>query len=393
MTDKPLAGLKVIDLSRILAGPAATQILGDFGADVIKVERPGQGDDTRSWGPPFVPRPDGTDSTESAYYLCANRNKRSITLDFKSETDLKTLHQLITKADILVENHKTGSLAPYGLDYQSLSKDYPGLIYASLTGYGQTGPSAHESGYDFMIQAVGGIMSVTGPEDGMPFKTGVAIADLMAGQYMLNGILAALYYREKTGIGQQIDISLFETQLAWLANIGQHYLTSGQNPPRMGNAHTTIVPYEAFEAADGYLVLAVGNDAQFQRFCKTADLTALADNPAFARNPDRVRNREKLLPMIRDRIKQQTVKWWLENLQAANIPCAPVNSVADAFNHPQAKAREMVIEMPHPDSADPIRLIANPVRFSKTPVSYDRPPPKCGAHNAEILKEWLDDTA
>ncbi|MGM0422740.1 MAG: CaiB/BaiF CoA transferase family protein [Pseudomonadota bacterium] len=392
MTQKPLAGLKVVDLSRVLAGPAATQILGDFGADVIKIERPGTGDDTRKWGPPFVKQPDGSDSSESAYYLCANRSKRSIEIDFKTDQGLETLHKLIDQADILVENYKTGGLVPYGLDYKQLSDRCPGLIYASLTGFGQTGPCADQSGYDFMIQAVGGIMSVTGPEDGMPYKTGVAIADLMAGQYMLNGILAALYHREKTGQGQHIDISLFETQLAWLANVGQYYLTSGDNPPRMGNAHSTIVPYEAFEAADGFIVLAVGNDTQFQRFCQTADLQELSDHPDYATNPARVKNREKLLPFIRDRIKQKTVQTWLEQLGAAKVPCGPVNSVAEAFAHPQAAARKMVVEMDHPDSTDPIQLIANPVRFSKTPVTYDRAPPKCGEHTQEILKEWLDDT-
>lgn len=392
MTQKPLTGLKVVDLSRVLAGPAATQILGDFGADVIKIERPGAGDDTRKWGPPFVKQPDGSDSSESAYYLCANRGKRSIEIDFKTDQGLETLHKLIDQADILVENYKTGGLAPYGLDYKQISDRCPGLIYASLTGFGQTGPCADQSGYDFMIQAVGGIMSVTGPEDGMPYKTGVAIADLMAGQYMLNGILAALYHREKTGQGQHIDISLFETQLAWLANVGQYYLTSGDNPPRMGNAHSTIVPYEAFEAADGFIVLAVGNDTQFQRFCQTADLKELSNHPDYATNPARVKNREKLLPFIRDRIKQKTVQTWLEQLGAAKVPCGPVNSVAEAFAHPQAAARKMVVEMDHPDSADPIQLIANPVRFSKTPVTYDRAPPKCGQHTQEILKEWLDDT-
>ena len=280
----PLSGLKVVDLTRVLAGPMATQTLGDFGADVIKIEHPIHGDDTRKWGPPFITKPDGTDSSESAYYLSANRSKRSVALDIKNQGDLATLQKLISKADILVENFKVDGLKGYGLDYYTLKKDHPSLIYASLTGFGQTGPAANKAGYDVMIQAMGGIMSVTGPADGMPYKTGVAIADLMAGQYLLNGILAALYHRTQTGKGQHIDVSLFETQLAWLANLGQYYHTSGKNPPRVGNAHNAIVPYECFEAADGHLIIAVGNDSQFQALCTAIERPDLGADEHYKTN-------------------------------------------------------------------------------------------------------------
>ena len=392
MTTAPLNGIKVLDLSRILAGPSATQILGDFGADVIKVERAGSGDDTRQWGPPYVKNRDGGDSSESAYYISANRNKRSIALDFKDAEDLKLLKSLIAKADILVENFKVDTLQAYNLDYKSLAQSYPRLIYASLTGYGQTGPYAQKAGYDFMIQATGGIMSLTGPKEGPPFKTGVAIADLMAGQYMLNGILAALYFREKSGEGQHIDIALFDTQLAWLANCGQYYLTSDQNPPRVGNAHNAIVPYEAFETADGYMVLAVGNDRQFEKFCAIAGLKVLSKDQRFTTNPARVKNRDILLPHIRSAMKQHKTGWWLSNLEDSGVPCGPVNTVAEAFNHPQTAARGMTIKMPHPDTDTPLSMIANPVRFSKTPVTYRYAPPKCGADTKAVIEDWLNST-
>ncbi len=385
MTGSALDGIKVIDLTRVLAGPSATQILGDFGADVIKVEKPGTGDDTRAWGPPFVS--DG--SSESAYYLSVNRSKRSIALDITTAEGQETLHRLIEKADILVENFKVGGLEKYGLSYEQIKNKYPRLIYASLTGFGQTGPAKDAPGYDFMIQGIGGIMSTTGPADGEPYKVGVAISDLMAGQYLLNGILAALYNREKSGVGQQIDVSLFETQLAWLANLGQYYLTSGEDPPRVGNAHTTIVPYEAFETSDGHFILAVGNDTQFKSFCMISGLRDLAENSAYKTNPARVKNREKLLPIIRDAVKKKTRAQWLDLCEKNNIPAGPINKISEAFSLPQVAARDMVIEMSHPDSDTPVKLTGNPVKFSGTPVSYKKAPPKCGADTDDILKDWL----
>ena len=391
MTSQLLDGIKVVDLSRVLAGPAATQVLGDLGADVIKIERPGQGDDTRKWGPPFVTKPDGSQSSESAYYLCANRSKRSVEIDLKSSEGQKLLHRLIAKADVLVENFKIGGLDKYGLGYDQIKDKYPGLIYASLTGFGSTGPLADQSGYDFLIQAMGGIMSATGPKDGAPYKTGVAIADLMAGQYLLNGILAALYHREKTGKGQHIETSLFETQLAWLANLGQYYLTSQNDPPRVGNAHTTIVPYDAFEAKDGYFILAIGNDRQFKDFCDCVDRPDLADSADYATNSERVKNRARLIPILQDIIKEKPIQGWVDLLSPYSIPCGPVNSISQAIDHPQSKARNMVIEMDHPDSGTPIKMIGNPLNFSKTPIHYQHAPPKLGAHTQEVLKEWLEE--
>lgn len=390
MKNAPLNGLKVVDLTRVLAGPSATQILGDFGADVIKVERPGTGDDTRAWGPPFVKNPDGSDSSESAYYLSVNRSKRSIALDITTAEGQDTLHKLIAKADILVENFKVGGLEKYGFSYSQIKEKYPALIYASLTGFGQTGPAKDAPGYDFMIQGIGGIMSATGPADGEPYKVGVAISDLMAGQYLLNGILAALYSREKTGRGQHIDVSLFETQLAWLANLGQYYLTSGEDPPRMGNAHTTIVPYEVFEVKDGHVILAVGNDTQFKSFCKISGLDELADHPDYATNPMRVKHRDVLLPLVRDAMRKKTRAEWLDLFEKSNIPAGPINSISEAFSLPQVAARDMVIEMDHPDSNTPVKLTGNPVKFSETPVSYHHAPPKCGADTNDILKDWLE---
>lgn len=390
MKNAPLNGLKVVDLTRVLAGPSATQILGDFGADVIKVERPGAGDDTRAWGPPFVKNPDGSDSSESAYYLSVNRSKRSIALDITTAEGQDTLHKLIAKADILVENFKVGGLAKYGFSYSQIKEKYPALIYASLTGFGQTGPTKDAPGYDFMIQGIGGIMSATGPADGEPYKVGVAISDLMAGQYLLNGILAALYSREKTGRGQHIDVSLFETQLAWLANLGQYYLTSGEDPPRMGNAHTTIVPYEVFEVKDGHVILAVGNDTQFKSFCKISGLDELADHPDYATNPMRVKHRDVLLPLVRDAMRKKTRAEWLDLFEKSNIPAGPINSISEAFSLPQVAARDMVIEMDHPDSNTSVKLTGNPVKFSETPVSYHHAPPKCGADTNDILKDWLE---
>lgn len=385
----PLAGIKVLDMSRILAGPSATQILGDLGADVVKVERPGMGDDTRKWGPPYVQKPDGTDSTESAYYLSCNRNKRSIAVDYTNDEGRALIQKLARKADIVIENFKTGTLARYGLDYDTLKKNNPGLIYCSLTGFGQTGPYADRAGYDFLVQGMGGIMSLTGPPEGEPYKTGVAIADLMAGMYALTGILAALHHRNNTGEGQLIDVALLDTQIAWLSNAAQYYLTGGKVTPRMGNAHPTIVPYEAFAASDGYIVLAIGNDDQFRKFCDFAGRADLHQDARYTKNADRVRNRETLIPVVREIISKKSQKHWIDALEKIGVPCGPVNNLAQVFADPQVQARKMTVDMPHPDSTEPVTLIANPLGMSQTPVSYRHAPPKLGEHSEEILKGWL----
>jgi len=383
----PLNGIKVLDLSRILAGPSATQILGDLGADIIKIERPNTGDDTRKWGPPYL-----NDGTESAYYLSANRNKRSITIDYTTAKGQDLIHKLARHADIVVENYKTGTLDKYGIGYKDLSAVNPRLIYCSLTGFGQTGPYADRAGYDFMIQAMGGIMSLTGDPENTPSKTGVAIADLMAGMYLNTGILAALHHRHQTGEGQFIDISLMDTQVAWLSNAAQYYLTSGDVTPRMGNAHPTIVPYEAFETKDSHIILAIGNDRQFSRFCELINRQDLSDDAQFSTNQCRVENRKILVPILKDIFQTELSAYWLATLEDKNIPCGPVNNLQQVFDDPQVKARDMVIQMQHPDQEDDIDLIANPIKFSKTPVTYRQAPPKLGQHNHEILKDWLSMT-
>lgn len=385
----PLKGIRVFDMSRVLAGPSATQILGDMGADVIKVEKPAQGDDTRAWGPPFVKDKDGNDTSESAYYLSANRNKRSLTLDFTTQEGLAIAKQLIGTSDVLFENYKAGSLAKYGLSYEQLKDEFPRLIYCSLTGFGHSGPYKNLAGYDYLVQGMGGIMSLTGPADGMPHKIGVAYADLFTGLYALSAILAALYHREKTGKGQFIDVALLDTQVATLSNAGQYYLTSGKVTPRMGNAHPTIVPYEAFSAQDGYVILAVGNDRQFRDFCVFAKRADLADDARFTLNKNRVRNRAVLVPILRDIIASHPRAYWIENLEKLGVPCGPVNDLAQVFADPQVQARGMVTHMTHALSPVPVPLIASPLRFSDTPVSYRRAPPPLGADTDDILRRDL----
>ncbi|MBI1216640.1 MAG: CoA transferase [Alphaproteobacteria bacterium] len=386
----PLKGIRVFDMSRILAGPSATQILGDMGADVLKIEKPGQGDDTRTWGPPFVKDRAGHDTRESAYYLSCNRNKRSLALDFTKPEGLALAKKLIGQSDILFENYKAGSLAKYGLSYEQLKEEFPKLIYCSLTGFGHDGPYKDLAGYDFLIQGMGGIMSLTGPADGMPYKIGVAYADLFAGLYALNAILAALYSREKTGKGQFIDVSLLDVQVATLSNAGQYYLTGGKVTPRMGNAHPTIVPYEAFAASDGYIILAVGNDKQFRAFCDFAGKPALAEDPRFSGNSDRVRNRAEIVPLVREIIARHPRQYWIENLEKRGVPCGPVNDLAQVFANPQVQARRMVTQMDHPQSDAPIDLISSPLRFSETPVSYRHAPPVLGADTDDILTTRLN---
>lgn len=382
----PLAGVRVFDMSRILAGPSATQILGDMGAEVIKIEKPSAGDDTRQWGPPFLKGKDGKETKESGYYLSANRNKKSLTLDFTKSEGLKIAKKLIASCDILFENYKVGGLDKYGLSYNQLKNEFPRLIYCSLTGFGQTGPYKDRAGYDYLIQGMGGVMSLNGSIDGDPYKMPVAFADIMAGLYSLNGILAALYAREKTGRGQQIDIALLDAQVAVMSNVAQYYLTSGKIPPRMGNAHLTIVPYEVFRAADGHIVLAVGNDRQFHDFCALAERLDLANDEQFATNQMRVRNRETLVPMVRDIIAGKPSRFWLEKLEKADVPCGPVNTIDQVFNDPQVQARGMVHNMPHPLAHEDIKLIANPLRFSETPVSYRHAPPLLGQDTQNILE-------
>jgi crotonobetainyl-CoA:carnitine CoA-transferase CaiB-like acyl-CoA transferase len=388
----PLKGIRVFDMSRILAGPSATQILGDMGAEILKIEKPGQGDDTRKWGPPFVKDAAGADTTESSYYLSANRNKKSLSLDFTTPEGLAIAKKLIGSCDILFENYKAGSLDKYGLGYEQLKAEFPKLIYCSLTGFGHDGPYKDLAGYDFLIQGMGGIMSLTGPADGMSHKIGVAYCDLLTGLYALNGILAALYHREKTGQGQFIDIALLDSQVATLSNAGQYYLTSGKVTPRMGNAHPTIVPYEAFRAKDGDIILAVGNDKQFAEFCAFAGRSDLSADPKFATNANRVRNRAEIVPVVAQIIAQQTQKYWIENLEKRGVPCGPVNTLDKVFNDPQVQARGMVTEMAHDASPAPVKLIASPLRFSATPVSYRHAPPMLGANTDEILSNELDMT-
>ncbi len=385
----PLHGLRIFDLSRVLAGPSCTQLLGDLGADVIKIERPGSGDDTRGWGPPFLTGPQGEDTGESAYFLSTNRNKRSLTLDIAQPEGAALARQLIGRSDVLVENFKTGGLKKYGLAYEDLSGDNPGLIYCSITGFGQTGPFAARPGYDFLIQGMGGIMSVTGEPDGEPMKVGVAIADLMTGMYASSAILAALHHREKTGRGQMIDLALLDTQVAWLANQGLNYLTSGVAPGRLGNEHPNIVPYKVLPCADGHFILAVGNDRQFRAFCKFAGSPELAEDARFQTNAQRVRNREALYALISDITAGRPQDAWVEGLTAAGVPSGPVNTIEQAFAHPQVRARDMEIKMTHPAARDEVSLIGNPIKYSETAADYRRAPPMLGQHTEAVLKELL----
>ncbi|MDM4767972.1 CaiB/BaiF CoA-transferase family protein [Pelomonas sp. SE-A7] len=385
-----LAGVRVLDLSRVLAGPWCTQTLADLGADVIKVERPGSGDDTRSWGPPYLKDEAGADTSEAAYYLGANRNKRSIAIDIASPEGQALIRKLAAQVDVLVENFKVGDLARYGLDAETLQRENPGLVVCSITGFGQTGPYKDRAGYDYAIQGMGGLMSVTGERDdrpgGGPQKVGVAVADLFTGLYSTIAILAALRHRDLTGQGQVIDMALLDTQLAMLANLGSNYLCTGQPPGRMGNAHQNIVPYQVFEAADGYLILAVGNDGQFAKFCEIAGRD-WAQDPRFARNADRVRHRALLVPEIETVVKTRPRADWLAALEAAKVPCGAINDIAEALADPQAQARGMTVAMEHPLS-DGLRLVASPLKLSATPVQYRHAPPLLGQHTDELLAEF-----
>lgn len=384
----PLAGIRILDLSRILAGPICTQLLGDYGADVIKIEKPGDGDDTRSWGPPFVKDADGNDTRESTFYLSANRNKRSVAVDIATPEGQALIRKLLSKCDVLIENFRFGALRKYKLGFEDLRDSFPGLVYCSITGFGQTGPYRDRAGYDFLAQGMGGIMSVTGPPDGMPMKVGIGIADIMTGMHASTAILAALRHRDATGAGQQIDLSLFETQISWLYYHAVEYLNTGNNPERLGNAHASVVPYEVFETSDGHVILAAGNDGQFARFCEAAGVPALATDPAYATNPKRIENRKELLPKIRDIFRQRKTDDWVALLEEAGVPCGPINTLERVFDDPQAQARGMAIEMPHPQ-AGKVGLVAAPAKLSETPVSYRRAPPTCGEHTTEVLRDLL----
>lgn len=392
-----LSGIRILDLSRVLAGPWCTQTLADLGADVIKIERPGTGDDTRTWGPPFLKDAQGAD-TEAAYYLGTNRNKRSVTCDIAQPAGQALVRALAAHCDVFVENFKVGDMARYGLDYASLKTINPRLVYCSVTGFGQTGPYADRAGYDYAIQGMGGLMSVTGERDdlgGGPQKVGVAVADLMTGMYATVAILAALRHAEKTGEGQQVDMALLDTQVAMLANLGANYLVSGKAPGRAGNAHQNIVPYQVFEvapAADGskdHLILAVGNDSQYAKFCAVANIPELATNPLFATNRNRVQNRGQLVPMLEAVMKTRSKADWLGALEAAKVPCGAINSLAEVFADPQIEARKMVTQWQHPVKDD-LKLVSSPIRMSATPVRTDLPPPLLGQHTDEVLRSVLN---
>ena len=384
----PLSGIRILDLSRILAGPTCTQLLGDYGADVIKIEKPGTGDETRTWGPPFLKDDAGNISRESAYYLCANRNKRSLAVDITSDEGASLIHRLVKHCDVVIENFKVGGLAKYGLDYEGLSMTNPDIIYCSISGFGQTGPNAHKPGYDLLAQAYGGIMSITGDPDGEPMKVGLGISDVMCGMYATTAILAALRHRDRTGEGQHIDLALVDTQVAWLINAGTNYLVSGLDQPRLGNQHPNIVPYQVFPTTDGHVVIAVGNDAQYERFCKILLREDLASDPLYATNEMRLKNRQELIPIL----VAEIVKWkrgeLVDALDEAGVPGGAINTIKDVFDTDQVTARDMKIIMAHPDAGSVgVSLIGNPVKFSKSKISYRLPPPKCGEHTKEILAE------
>lgn len=393
-----LSHIRVLDLTRVLAGPWCAQTLADFGADVIKVERPGAGDDTRRWGPPYLKDANGADTAEAAYYLAANRNKRSVTVDIATPEGQKVIRELAAQSDVVLENYKAGQLKKYGLDYESLREVKPDLIYCSVTGFGQTGPYAHRAGYDFIIQGIGGFMSITGERDGEPGggpqKAGVAISDLATGLYATIAVLAALAHRDRTGEGQSIDMALLDVQVALLANMNTNYLASGQPPVRWGNAHPNIVPYQTFQTSDGWIIVAVGNDGQFRKFVEAGGRPELADDARFATNPARVRHRDTLVPILADMVKARDKDTWIAALEAAGVPCGPINELDEVFDNEQVIARGMQVELPHPCGA-PVKLVRNPIRMSRTPPEARTAPPLLGAQTDDVLREWLgyDDEA
>jgi len=381
----PLSHVRVLELSRVLAGPWAAQTLADLGADVVKVERPGAGDDTRTWGPPWVG--EGEDR-QAAYFLSTNRGKRSITIDFERPEGQELVRRLASQADVVIENFKVGGLKKYGLDYEALKAVNPRLVYCSITGFGQNGPYAQRAGYDFMIQGLGGLMSITGQPDGEPgggpVKVGVAVTDIFTGLYATIGILGALAHRDRTGEGQQVDMALLDVQVAVLANQAMNYLVSGKPPQRLGNAHPNIVPYQAFPTRDGHMILAVGNDGQFAKFCAAAGLPALAQDPRFATNPARVAHRKELVAILEETIRTRDTRDWLSALEPLGVPCGPINDLAAVFDDPQVQARGIRQDLPHP-TAGSVPTVASPIRYSATPVVHDRAPPTLGADTDEVL--------
>ncbi len=390
----PLSHIKVLDLSRVLAGPWCGQQLADLGAEVIKVERPndaagkGGGDDTRTWGPPYLKDAQGRDATEAAYYLSANRGKQSITLDIASPAGQEIVKKLTAQSDVVLENYKVGQLKKYGLDYAGLKAVNPKIIYCSITGFGQTGPYAHRPGYDYIIQGMGGLMSITGERDdlpgGGPQKVGIAVADLMTGMYSTVAVLAALAHREKTGEGQSIDMALLDVQVAMLANMNMNYLTSGTAPVRAGNAHQNLVPYQVFECADGHVIIAAGNDGQYQRLCAVGGQPELATDARFSVNPQRVRNRDALIPLLAAMVKKKTKSAWISELEAANVPCGPINTLKDTFENEQVVARKMRFDLPH-STAGSVPMVRNPIQYSATQLEYHMPPPLLGQHTRDVL--------
>ena len=392
LSPKALGHIRVLDLSRVLAGPWCSQNLADLGADVIKIERPGGGDDTRAWGPPYAKDADGIDTTEAAYYLAANRGKRSVTVDIASVDGQALVRELAAHADVVLENFKVGHLQRYGLDYASLKAIKPDLVYCSVTGFGQDGPYAHRAGYDFLIQGMGGFMSITGERDdlpgGGPQKAGVAITDLMTGMYATVAVLAALTHRDRTGVGQHIDMALLDVQVAMLANMASNYHTSGKAPARWGNAHANIVPYQTFACVDGHIIVATGNDGQYRKFVEAGGCAELALDARFATNPLRVQHRAVLVPLLEQMVQRRSRNDWIASLEAVGVPCGPINDIADVFANPQVIARALAVDVPHP-SAGKVTLVRSPMRLSVTPASTGVPPPLLGQHTDEVLREVL----
>ena len=398
----PLAHLKVLDMSRVLAGPWCGQQLADLGAEVIKIERPsdadgkGGGDDTRTWGPPYLKDNDGRDTSEAAYFLSANRGKRSLTLDIGRSEGQEVVRRLARRSDVLLENYKTGQLAKYGLDYAGFKDINPGLIYCSITGFGQTGPYAKRAGYDYIIQGMGGLMSITGERDdlpgGGPQKVGIAVADLMTGMYATVAVLAALASRNLTGQGQYIDMALLDVQVAMLANMNMNYLTSGESPGRAGNAHQNLVPYQVFECADGHVIIGAGNDNQYAKFCDAGGHPELATDARFASNPLRVRNRAVLIPLLAAMVKTKSKEAWIAELEGRGVPCGPINTLAETFANPHVRSREMRFDLPHP-AGGTVPMVRNPIVYSGTPLEYGMPPPMLGQHTEEVLRSLNYDNA